>query len=177
MVRHRGNTDSNCGSSVGHLSCTLVTPPNVEKTGFFSHLLVGRSCLSVCSCVIKSLKDLTAICLCHIKTRRSKKKQKKKTLWRPSTVYLADKHHSQLSHFTAFYDCLSEPWENMREHETSNQGRLRLPVVTHPNDWLPAAFQSRRRSWSGDTSWCPHCLWGYSLASPLKRTSHANRKR
>lgn len=37
-----------------------------KRQDFFSHLLVGRSSLSICSCVIKSLKDLTAICLCYI---------------------------------------------------------------------------------------------------------------
>lgn len=123
------------------MSCTLVTPPNVEKTGFFSQLLVGRSSLSICSCVIKSLRDLTAICLRYI-NYQDEAVQKKKTLWSPSTIYLTDKHHSQLSHFTAFYDCLSEPWENAREHETSNQGRLRLAGSDSPK-WLTPSCISK----------------------------------
>lgn len=149
-----------------------------KRQDFFSHLLVGRSSLSICSCVIKSLKDLTAICLCYINYQDEAVQKSPQNTLKP----LHCLSRWQTPQPTEPLHCIL--WlpvralrKFVREHETSNQGRLRLPVVTHPDDWLPTAFQSRRQSWSGDTSWCPHCLWGYSLASPLKRTSHANRNR
>lgn len=42
---------------------------------------------------------------------------------------------------------------------------------THPNDWPLTAFQIHQRSWSRDTSWCLRCLSGYSLVSPLRKTT------
>ena len=149
------------------MSCTLVTPPNVEKTGFFSQLLVGRSSLSICSCVIKSLRDLTAICLRYINYQDEAVQKKKKHFEAPplfiSLTNITANSATSL-HFTTACQSLEKMRVNMKRQIKVD---CDSPAVTHPNDWLPAAFQSRQQSWSGDTSWCPHCLWGYSLASPL----------